>query len=70
VGTDITTIKRHEEKLMESEKRLMATVSDLQCSQQALERQTQELAELAEKYAEERTAPRRPARPNRSSWQI
>jgi two-component system cell cycle sensor histidine kinase PleC len=54
VGTDITTIKRHEEKLMESEKRLMATVSDLQCSQQALERQTQELAELAEKYAEEK----------------
>ncbi len=55
VGTDITTIKRHEEKLMESEKRLMATVSDLQLSQQALERQTQELADLAEKYAEEKT---------------
>jgi two-component system, cell cycle sensor histidine kinase PleC len=55
VGTDITTIKRHEEKLMDSEKRLMATVSDLQRSQQALERQTQELADLAEKYAEEKT---------------
>jgi two-component system cell cycle sensor histidine kinase PleC len=55
VGTDITTIKRHEEKLMESERRLMATVSDLQRSQQALERQTQELADLAEKYAEEKT---------------
>jgi two-component system cell cycle sensor histidine kinase PleC len=55
VGTDITTLKRHEEKLMDSEKRLMATVSDLQRSQQALERQTQELAELAEKYAEEKT---------------
>jgi two-component system cell cycle sensor histidine kinase PleC len=55
VGTDITTLKRHEEKLMDSERRLMATVSDLQCSQQALERQTQELAELAEKYAEEKT---------------
>jgi two-component system cell cycle sensor histidine kinase PleC len=55
VGTDITTLKRNEEKLMESEKRLMATVSDLQLSQQALERQTQELADLAEKYAEEKT---------------
>jgi two-component system cell cycle sensor histidine kinase PleC len=55
VGTDITTLKRHEEKLMDSEKRLMATVSDLQRSRQALERQTQELAELAEKYAEEKT---------------
>jgi two-component system, cell cycle sensor histidine kinase PleC len=55
VGTDITTIKRHEEKLIESERRLMATVSDLQRSQLALERQTQELADLAEKYAEEKT---------------
>ena len=55
VGTDITTIKRHEQKLMDSEKRLMATVSDLQRSQLALERQTQELADLAEKYAEEKT---------------
>jgi two-component system cell cycle sensor histidine kinase PleC len=40
---------------MQSEKRLIATVSDLQRSQQALERQTQELADLAEKYAEEKT---------------
>jgi two-component system, cell cycle sensor histidine kinase PleC len=55
VGTDITTIKRHEQKLMDSEKRLMATVTDLQRSQQALERQTEELADLAEKYAEEKT---------------
>ena len=55
VGTDITTIKRHEEKLMESEKRLMATVADLRNSQQKLERQADELADLAEKYAEEKT---------------
>jgi two-component system cell cycle sensor histidine kinase PleC len=55
IGTDITTIKRHEQMLIESERRLMATVSDLQLSQQALERQTQELADLAEKYAEEKT---------------
>ncbi len=55
VGTDITTIKAHEEKLMESEKRLMKTVADLRASQQKLERQAEELADLAEKYSEEKT---------------
>ena len=55
VGTDITNIKRHEEKLMESERRLMATVADLRHSQQKLERQAEEVADLAEKYAEEKT---------------
>jgi two-component system, cell cycle sensor histidine kinase PleC len=55
VGTDITNIKLHEEKLMESEKRLMATVSDLRSSQQKLARQAEEVADLAEKYAEEKT---------------
>jgi len=48
VGTDITTLKIHEEKLIDSEKRLMATVTDLRSSQQRL-------ADLAEKYAEEKT---------------
>ncbi len=48
VGTDITALKTHEEKLVHSEKRLMATVADLRASQQRL-------AELAEKYAEEKT---------------
>src|SRR5262249_30571915 len=52
---DITNIKLHEEKLMESEKRLMATVADLRHSQQKLERQAEEVADLAEKYAEEKT---------------
>ena len=55
VGTDITNIKRHEVKLMESERRLMATVADLRHSQQKLERQAEEVADLAEKYAEEKT---------------
>ena len=55
VGTDITTLKLHEEKLMQSEKRLIATVSDLRQSQQTLEYQTEQLADLAEKYAEEKT---------------
>jgi two-component system cell cycle sensor histidine kinase PleC len=39
---------------MESERRLIATISDLQASQQALQSQTRELAELAEKYAVEK----------------
>ena len=48
VGTDITALKTHEEKLVDSEKRLMASVSDLRASQQRT-------AELAEKYATEKT---------------
>jgi two-component system cell cycle sensor histidine kinase PleC len=55
VGTDITAIKRHEEKLMESERRLIATIADLRASQQALQTQARQLAELAEKYSEEKT---------------
>ena len=54
VGTDITELKRHEEKLIDSEKRLMATVADLRSSQHTLERQTEQLAYLAEKYAEQK----------------
>ncbi len=55
VGTDITKIKLHEQKLIEGEKRRIATIDDLRKSQQALELQTDQLADLAEKYAEEKT---------------
>ncbi len=55
VGTDITKIKQHEQRLIEGEKRRIATINDLRQSQQALERQTDELADLAGKYAEEKT---------------
>ncbi|MFZ1812884.1 MAG: ATP-binding protein [Rhizobiaceae bacterium] len=55
VGTDITTIKGHERKLLDSERRLMATISDLRKSRQTLEKQAQQLAEMAEKYAREKT---------------
>jgi len=55
VGTDITKLKQHEQKLIEGEKRQRATIVDLRKSQQTLERQTAELADLAEKYAEEKT---------------
>src|SRR3954464_10035308 len=54
VGTNITELKRHQEKLVDSEKRLTATVVDLRSSQQALERQTEQLAYLAERYAEQK----------------
>ncbi|MQT12168.1 PAS domain S-box protein [Rhizobiales bacterium Sp-1] len=55
VGTDITALKRHEERLMDSERRLRATVADLRQSRQKLESQARQLVELAEKYAEEKT---------------
>jgi two-component system cell cycle sensor histidine kinase PleC len=55
VGTDITTIKAHEHKLLENDTRLRATVKDLQTSQAALKRQAAELADLAQKYALEKT---------------
>jgi two-component system cell cycle sensor histidine kinase PleC len=55
VGTDITRIKEHEQKLVDNDLRLRATVIDLKRSQSALERQAIELADLAEKYSEEKT---------------
>ncbi len=56
VGTDITPIKRHEEKLIEGERRLMATIADLRQSRQKLELQAQQMVELAEKYDSERAS--------------
>jgi two-component system cell cycle sensor histidine kinase PleC len=55
VGTDITRIKEHEQKLVENDLRLRATVEDLRRSQAALERQAIELVDLAEKYSQEKT---------------
>ena len=47
VGTDITTLKTHEEKLIVSERRLKGSVADLRSSQHRL-------AELAEQYSAEK----------------
>jgi two-component system cell cycle sensor histidine kinase PleC len=55
VGTDITQIKLHEQKLIDNDLRLTANVIDLKRSQTELERQAQLLAELAQKYADEKT---------------
>ncbi len=55
IGTDITPLKKHEEKLMDSERELMNTVSDLRKSRATLEQQRQSLVDLAEKYSREKT---------------
>ena len=55
VGTDITQIKLHEQKLVEGEKRQKVTIDDLRKSEEALKLHTEQLADLAEKYAEEKT---------------
>jgi two-component system cell cycle sensor histidine kinase PleC len=54
VGTDITALKRHEEQLMDSERRLLATVAELRQSRQSLEAQAQQLADLAERHLEQK----------------
>jgi two-component system cell cycle sensor histidine kinase PleC len=48
VGTDITRIKEHEQKLVENDTRMRANVLDLK-------RSKAELADLAEKYSQEKT---------------
>jgi two-component system, cell cycle sensor histidine kinase PleC len=55
IGTDITKIKQHEQRLVDGERRRIATIDDLRRSQQALELQADQLADLAGKYAEEKT---------------
>ena len=54
VGTDITQLKRHEGRLVEGERALMATITDLRQSRQRLELQAQQMVELAEKYSDEK----------------
>ena len=54
VGTDITALKQHEEQLMKSERLLLATVAQLRQSRRSLEAQAQQLADLAERYHEQK----------------
>src|SRR5258707_9363006 len=54
VGTDITRIKEHEQKLIDNDIRLPATVIDLKRSQATLEQQAIELVDLAQKYSDEK----------------
>jgi two-component system cell cycle sensor histidine kinase PleC len=55
VGTDITALKEHEDQLVKSERLLLATVAQLRQSRRSLEMQTQQLADLAERYHEEKS---------------
>jgi two-component system cell cycle sensor histidine kinase PleC len=54
VGTDITTLKLNQDRLKESERRLMATVGDLSRSQEELEAKAAELSKLNLDYQVEK----------------
>ena len=53
IGTDITQLKQHEEKLVDSERRLMATIHDLSLARKSEEERTHELVDLNKKYMKE-----------------
>jgi two-component system cell cycle sensor histidine kinase PleC len=55
VGTDITALKKQEERLLHSERNLMVTVRDLQKERMLADQQAQRLSDLADKYAREKT---------------
>ena len=54
VGSDITQIKQHQDKLVDSERRLMATIHDLSLARRAEEERARELVELNRKYMKEK----------------
>ena len=54
VGTDITRIKKHESRLVDNDLHSRAMVIDLKASQAKLKKQAEELADLAQKYSEEK----------------
>jgi two-component system cell cycle sensor histidine kinase PleC len=54
VGSDITLIKQNQEKLVDSERRLMATIHDLSLARRAEEERARELVELNRKYMREK----------------
>ena len=53
VGADVTQLKQHQEKLTDSERRLMATIHDLSLARKAEGERTAELVELNRKYMKE-----------------
>jgi two-component system, cell cycle sensor histidine kinase PleC len=54
IGTDITQIKQHQERLTDSERRLMATIHDLSLARKAEAERVQEATELNIKYQAEK----------------
>jgi two-component system cell cycle sensor histidine kinase PleC len=53
VGADITLLKQNQEKLVDSERRLMATIHDLSLARRAEEERAAEMSELNRKYMRE-----------------
>lgn len=54
IGTDITSMKLSQQRQLESERELKATIADLRNSRCEMEHQKQQLVDLAEKYAQEK----------------
>jgi two-component system, cell cycle sensor histidine kinase PleC len=54
IGTDITQIKQHQERLTDSERRLMATIHDLSLARKAEAERVVEATELNQKYQAEK----------------
>jgi len=54
VGTDITSLKKSQQRQQKSEQELKATITDLRTSRRELEQQKQQLVDLMEKYALEK----------------
>ena len=70
VGTDITRIKEHEQKLVDNDLRLRATVIDLKRSQAELNGRPSNSPTSPKNIPRRRPAPRKPTRPNRNSSPI
>ncbi len=54
VGADISSLKAHEASILQNEDRLARMVADLEINRRTLQARSEELAELARKYAEEK----------------
>ena len=54
IGTDITQIKQHQERLTDSERRLMATIHDLSLARKAEAERAMEATDLNQKYQAEK----------------
>ncbi|WP_430910928.1 PAS domain-containing sensor histidine kinase [Methylobacterium sp. sgz302541] len=56
VGTDITNLKRQQDQLVASERELIQSVNELRASRKTLVLQTHQLADLAERYLDQKAA--------------
>ncbi len=70
VGTDISLLKRHQDRLRESERRLMATIGDLSASQKKLSARRQNFPSPTRTILRKRNVHRPPTARNLSFWPI